>query len=329
MSDDLTRYNPLLCGATKALSVIRDSGAINCTSDLFGCAEKYIRASVSENTRAAYVSDLKRFEEWGGQIPASPETVSSYLASQADVLSVATLVRRLAAIAKAHRSRGLIPPTTSELVKATMRGVRKVKGSAQLEAKPLVKAELILVLEAMGTSLKHSRDRALLLLGFAGGFRRSELVSLDVRDIESVRQGLIVHLRRSKVDQSGFGRKIGIPLGRTKICPVAALTDWLVRSEISEGALFRPINRHGQIIPQRLSGEAVSSVVKESVTSAGINPVGYSGHSLRAGLATSAAQAGVSAWKIRQQTGHASDAMLGRYIRDSELFSNNAAGTLF
>jgi integrase len=172
------------------------------------------------------------------------------------------------------------------------------------------------------------RDKALLLIGFAGGFRRSELVDLNAADIESVRQGIIIHLRRSKTDQEGAGRKIGIPFGRTRHCPVAGIERWLTRSGIAQGPLFRPVDRHGFISDLRLSAEAVSLVLKERVAAAGFDPSGYSGHSLRAGLATSAAQSGVPAWKIRQQTGHASDAMLVRYIRDGELFTDNVAGVL-
>ncbi|MFO1097205.1 MAG: site-specific integrase [Xanthobacteraceae bacterium] len=209
-----------------------------------------------------------------------------------------------------------------------MRGIKRTRGAAQREAKPLFREDLFLVLDAMGDRLKDARDKALLLIGFAGGFRRSELVGLDRADIEVVRQGIILQLRRSKTDQMGLGRKIGIPHGRTRWCPVTALDHWLSRSGVTEGAVFRPIDRHGRIEAGRLSDEAVSLVLKGRLAAAGIDAAGYSGHSLRAGLATSAAQAGVSAWKIRQQTGHASDAMLGRYVRDGELFIDNAAGAL-
>jgi integrase len=149
-----------------------------------------------------------------------------------------------------------------------------------------------------------------------------------VGDIEHVRQGIVLHLRRSKTDQDGQGRKIGIPFGRTRWCPVAAVDAWLAAARITEGAIFRRVDRRGHVHNVRLSGEAVSLVVRERVATAGLDPAGYSGHSLRAGLATSAAQAGVSTCKIRQQTGHASDAMLGRYIRDGQLFTDNAAGML-
>jgi integrase len=162
-------------------------------------------------------------------------------------------------------------------------------------------------------------------LGFAADFRRSELIGLDCRDMLSIRQGLEVILRRSKTDQNGAGRKIGIPHGRGRWCPVAALEHWQAAGALTEGPVFRPVDRHGRVGLSRLSGEGVCLVVRERVRAAGIEPKDYSGHSLRAGLATSAAQAGVSSWKIRQQAGHASDAMLARYIRDGVLFTGNAA----
>jgi integrase len=147
-------------------------------------------------------------------------------------------------------------------------------------------------------------------------------------EIERVRQGAIVQLRRSKTDQGGVGRKIGVPFGRTRYCPVLALESWIELSGIGTGAIFRPVDKHGHVASGRLSGDAISIIVRERVAGAGLDPAGYSGHSLRAGFATSAAQAGVSTLKIRAQTGHASDAMLTRYVRDGQLFDQNAAGSL-
>jgi integrase len=194
--------------------------------------------------------------------------------------------------------------------------------------KPLLKDDLFAVLDVMGDTLKDARDHALLVIGFAGGFRRSELVAIDIGAVEFVRRGAIITVPRSKTDQLGAGRKVGVPLGRTRHCPVAALEGWIKRAGLSEGPVFRPVDRHGCIHPNALTGEAVSLVIKERVAAAGMDPLGFSGHSLRSGLATSAAQVGVSSRKIRQQTGHISDAMLARYIRDGELFSDNAAGAL-
>lgn len=290
--------------------------------------EDYVRAGVSPATREAYRADLSHFEAWGGVIPATEAQVASYLAAHASVLAPSTLSRRLAAISVAHGARGYPTPTASPLVRATLRGIRREHGAAQMQAKPLLREDLFAVLAAMSNSLNDVRDRALLLIGFAGGFRRSELIGLDLEDIQHAPQGLIVTLRRSKTDQEGRGRKLGIPFGRAKWCPVAALRDWVVGADIERGPIFRPISRHGQVSPSRLSGEAVCAVLRKRLEQAGYDPVGYSGHSLRAGLATSAAQFGVASWKIRAQTGHASDAMLSRYVRDGELFVGNAAGAI-
>jgi integrase len=292
-----------------------------------GVAE-YVHAGVAPATRRAYAADLAAFQAWGGDIPSSDAQLAAYLAEHATTLKVATLVRRMAAISVAHDAKGLPNPVRSPLIRATFRGIRREHGSAQRQARPLLRDDLFAVLAATGDCSKDIRDRALLLVGFAGGFRRSELVGLDCADIEHVRQGMVITLRRSKVDQEAKGRKIGIPHGRGRHCPVAALVDWLARSMIEQGPIFRPLNRHGHVQSERLSGEAVSVVIRERVAAAGINPSGFSGHSLRSGFATSAAQAGVSSWRIRQQTGHASDAMLARYVRDGELFVDNAAGVL-
>jgi integrase len=288
----------------------------------------FVANSIASNTRRAYASDLAHFEVWGGSLPASPAVVSSYLGVHASTLSVATLVRRLATISKAHETKGLPNPCRSEIVRATLRGIKRTLGTAQREAKPLLRDDLFLVLDGIANDAKGARDRALLLLGFAGAFRRSELVGLDCADVEHVRQGLVVTITRSKTDQEGAGRKIGIPHGRTRHCPVAALDAWLAISGIERGPIFRPVDRHGHVHAERLSGEAVSLVVKDRLASAGVEPRGFSGHSLRAGFATSAAQAGISTMKVRAQTGHASDAMLARYIRDGELFVANAAGMI-
>jgi integrase len=287
-----------------------------------------IAKSIAPNTRRACASDLLQFEAWGGSIPATPVMLAAYLAAHSETLSVATLVRRVATISKAHEARGLPNPCRSEIVRATLRGIKRTRGVAQCEAKPLLREDLFRVLDAMSEGMKDARDRALLLVGFAGGFRRSEIVGLNCDDVERVRQGLIIILRRSKTDQEGAGRKVGIPFGRTRHCPVLALDRWVEVSGIEAGRIFRPVDRHGGVASERLSGEAVSLIVKERVAAADMDPTGFSGHSLRAGFATSAVQAGVATLKIRGQTGHASEVMLARYVRDGELFVENAAGQL-
>lgn len=288
----------------------------------------YIGAAISANTRRAYRADLAHFTAWGGTIPSTAEEVALYIAAHAEHLTASTLARRLAAISTAHKAMGEASPPSDVRVAATMRGIRRVHGKGQRQARPLLIEDLIAILDNTGAALRDTRDKALLLVGFAGALRRSELVGLDCGDLEWCGQGLILHLRRSKTDADGAGRKIGIPRAKGRHCPVHAMREWLDRAKIEEGAAFRSIRNTGAVSSSRLSGEAVSLIVKERVRAIGFKAEEYSGHSLRAGLATSAAAAGVASWKIRQQTGHASDEMLSRYIRDGELFRGNAAGSL-
>ena len=287
----------------------------------------YLHQSLSNNTHRAYEADLAHFRAWGGSIPASPETIAEYLAAHAPSLSMATLDRRVVAISRAHAERGFESPTQTGLVRAVRRGIKRVEGEAQRQATPLLTSDLQQVLGALGDDPRGVRDRAILLLGFAGAFRRSELVALDRSDLEFVRGGVVAYVRHSKTDQVHIGRKLGIPASTGDLCPVEALTGWLALTE-PYGPLFRRVDRHGNILDHRLSSEAVGLVVKQRVAATGLDPVRYSGHSLRAGFATSAAQAGIPSWKIRKQTGHASEAMLARYIRDGELFGDTAAGAL-
>ena len=169
----------------------------------------------------------------------------------------------------------------------------------------------------------------LLLLGFAGALRRSEMVSLDVADVTEGADGLTLHLRRSKTDQEGAGRTIGIPYGSCLVtCPVRAWRVWLELSSITEGPAFRPVDRHDRIAATRLSGQAVALVLKRLASRAGFDPREVAGHSLRAGLATSAAAAGVPERVIAEQTGHKGTAMLRRYIREGSLFRENAASAV-
>jgi integrase len=324
MSDFLTSDNYYL---SRPKPELVPGCAVNCT-ELPDAVARYVRASLAENTRRAYVSDLRHFETWGGSVPTNPETVAAYLAAHADSLSVATLVRRLASLSKAHQALGVPNPIRSELVRMTMHGIKRIRRCAQRQAKPLLRDDLVRTLEAMGDRLKDLRDRALLLIGFAGALRRSELVALDAADITRVPLGLVLLFRQCKTDQDGKGHEIPIPNSRSRWCPVTALGAWVAASGITEGAVFRPVDRHGNVDGARLSGEAVSVMVRRRLAAAGLDPTGYSGHSLRAGFATSAAQAGIPTWRIRKQTRRASDLMLARYIRQAQLFSGDAVGTL-
>ena len=307
------------------------TSAINCTFPaeplqliaLNEAVSKYVHAALSDNTRKGYQSDLAHFVSWGGSIPSSPEFIAQYLVAHAELLTPATLSRRVVSISRAHTSQSLESPTKSELIKTTLRGIKRTVGTKQRQVEPVLKNNLLDMVVALN-GIKGCRDRALLLLGFAGAFRRSELVSLQYSDINFVEQGLVVQLIKSKTDQEGEGRKIAIPYARGAVCPVLALKNWLLLSNITDGSIFRPVSRHGRIESTTLSTQSVAIIVKERISAIGLDASHFSGHSLRAGLVTSAAQAGVPSWKIRQQTGHKSDAMLNRYIRDARLFIDNA-----
>lgn len=289
---------------------------------------RYLRASLSEATKKAYRADISVFLAAGGAIPATPAQVARYLAGLAEDLCPVTLQRRAVAIGKAHVTQGFADPTKDEQVRATLRGIRRVHGRPQRQAAPLLREDLLAVADALPDTLIGARDRALLLIGFAGGFRRSELVGLNVKDVVSVPDGLLVTLRRSKTDQEGMGRKVGIPFGRTRACPVKALRAWLDRAGVVTGPLFRPVSKGGHVGSRALTDQSVNLVLRKCASRVGLSCERLSGHSLRAGLVTSAAKAGVSSWKIRQQTGHRSEAMLQRYIREADIFIDNAAGAI-
>jgi integrase len=332
-SGALTPDKPLLSGPTTGPEETpTETFAINCTAlgnpHAAENIDSFVRDSLSENTRRAYASDLAQFLAWGGSVPATKEVIAAYLSEHAASHSPTSLTRWLASLSKAHRALSAEDPTKGELVRSVLRGIRRRYGRPPAQALPLTREILLDVLDAIPEDLRGVRDRALLLVGFAGGFRRSEVVELEAADVAKQEEGLVITLRRSKTDQTGQGRKIGIPFARGRHCAVKALGAWLELGPAWDGPIFRPIDRHGVTSMSRLSGQAVSLIIRERLHKAGFEPTGFSGHSLRAGFVTSAARAGVSSWKIREQTGHSSDAMLARYIRDNDIFTDNAAGAL-
>lgn len=285
--------------------------------------QQYLLAALSTNTQKAYHNDVQHFMRWGGKIPATDKKVAQYLAHYAPILSVATLTRRVTAIHQAHQHSGLASPTKTALVKTTLQGIRRIHGSAQRRVLPLLHAELNRWVSTQ-KGMRGLRDQALLLVGFAGAFRRSELINIQCQHVSFVRQGMVIHLPRSKTDPLGAGRDVAIPYAATaKSCAVLALKSWLTVADIQQGMVFRRVNRYGQVLAHGLTAQSVALVVKRCVTQLGLKPADYAGHSLRAGLVTSAVLAGVDVWRIRKQTGHQSDAMLQRYIRDSQLFNDH------
>ncbi len=255
--------------------------------------------------------------------------MAAYIAECARRLKVGSIQRRLNAIAEGHKATGLESPTHTAMVRNTMKGIRRTLGTAPVQKTAALTDDIRAMIDATDAGLIGSRDRALILLGFAGAFRRSELVGLEVEDCAFGKDGLTVMLRRSKTDQIAAGRKVGIPYGANpETCPVRVVQRWTEQAAINGGPLFRSINRHGKAQPGRLSGNDVARVVKKLAQRAGLDPATYAGHSLRAGHATTAATAGASERSIMNQTGHRSVQMVRRYIREGSLFRDNSAGKL-
>ncbi len=296
-------------------------------------AADYARAEKAPSTRSGYRSDFALFRAWClsrgvDELPASPETVAGYFAAMAEAgLRPSTIGRRCSAIRYAHKLADLEPPTNSEAVKATVRGIRRTVGAAPKRKAPAV-AEIARAMAAIAPDgLKGLRDRALLLLGFAGAFRRSELVALDVADLEETDDGYRVTIRRSKTDQEGIGATIAIIRGGT-CCPVRAVKKWMEAARISEGPIFRPVAKGGRIRASRLTGRSVCDLVKAYAGKLGLNGADFGAHSLRAGFLTSAARRGASVFKMRDVSRHKSMDVLQSYVRDADLFRDHAGAGL-
>lgn len=290
-------------------------------------AAAFIAASVSDASQRAYKSDLAHFRAYGGSIPSTPLFVAQYLADHAGILAIATLRRRLATIAKVHAGAGYPNPVDSEPVRMTLRGIRRTHGEPQRRARPLACADLLRIAGEPKSS-QDFRDFTLLMIGFAGAFRRSELVGINVEDVEFIKEGLLINLRRSKTDQDGIGRQVPIPFARGQTCPVQLLRRWLDYSGIESGPIFRGVTRAGRILENRLSAQSVALILRKRIAQLGLSTDCVSGHSLRSGFVTSAAKAGASIAKISMQTGHRSPAMVMRYIRDAELFLDHPLARL-
>jgi integrase len=315
--------------------------------ELRQATEDHIRRSKAPATQRAYASGFGSFELWCHQhgldsLPAEPDTVALYLTALAGQdAAVATLRMRLVCIAQAHKAAGLPPPTQAETVRRTMSGISRAKGIRQRQVAPLRLSTLQAMLAVTPEDdLLAIRDRAILLLGFAGGMRRSELAALDVEDLTQVDEGLDVLIRWSKTDQEGAGRTIGIPRGRhPETCPVLAIRRWMAIGDIRSGPLFvrilpngRPNTKRrdplGQASPKRLTPQGIARVVQRAADRAGLDAREFAGHSLRAGFATEAAAQGASERAIMRQTGHRSVDMVRRYIRDGDRYRDNAASLL-
>jgi integrase len=298
--------------------------------------------SKADNTRKAYASDWSRWQAWcaarGLQaLPAGPGSVAAYLADHAGQLKVSTLRRHLASISKAHQVAGASNPVSTELVRDTLAGLRRVHGAAPDQAPPLLREHLLAILELLeaDTGPAVLRDRVLLLLGWCGALRRSELAGLRWGDLQAAQGGMVLHLRGAKTDKTGTGQQVALPRQeRQQACPVAAVEAWRAYLEQLEGAsaaaadqpVLRQVTKHGQVLQGGLSAQSVASVVRRRAGDVGLSDA--RGHSLRVGLVWSAAQAGVADSAVMQTTRHSSMTMLRRYQRDAGLMSRAASAGL-
>jgi len=298
---------------------------------LRGRAREYAEKARADATKKAYGSDWAEFTSWASHrqletLPAEPLTVICYIVELATVAKTSTIARRLVSIGEYHRAARLTSPTEDPELQAVWAGIRHEHGTAPDVAEPISVPLLRSMIAKLPTGARGQRDTALLLVGFAAALRRSELVALDVADVVQRRQGLVLNIRRSKTDQEGAGRRVGVPYGsNSETCPVRAVEDWRQAGRIDEGALFLTFDRRGRITQNRLHPSAVNRIVQRTVAATGIDPGPYSAHSLRAGLATAAAEAGVSERAIMAQTGHRSLTVARGYIREGSLFRENAA----
>jgi len=299
-------------------------------------ARLFIEGAKADNTRRAYRSDWRHFETWCRaqrlpSLPAKPETVTLYLTALAADHKPASLTRKLTSISKAHEAAGVPSPATMQnaVVSETMKGIRRSLGTDQPGKEPLLTADVIAMLDALDEGLLGVRDRALLLMGYSGGLRRSELANLDINDVTETEDGLVIRVRRSKTDPEGKGATVALPYGSAAAtCPVRSYRSWIGTACVTAGPVFRAVDRHGRVAPGRLDAGSIARIVKRAAAAAGLDPTRYAGHSLRAGFATQAFLNGAAEVSIMRQTRHKSLATLRKYIRDRSLFRDNPAAKL-
>ena len=294
-----------------------------------------LKSSKANNTLRAYKSDFNDFGLFCVQngfksLPSEPKIVSLYLTylSTKDI-KMSTLKRRLVSIGVIHRLKGLYLDTKHPSILENIMGIKRRKGSVQKSKKPLLINSLKIIIDVIDQQdkeeIKKFRDRSIILIGFSGGFRRNEIVSLDYEDLDFVPEGLKINLRRSKTDQFGKGFVKGLPyFDSAQYCPVVSLKKWIEISKITSGSLFRRFSKGSKLLDKRLTDQTVALLIKEYLKITGIDSKNYSGHSLRSGFATSAAESGVEERNIMAMTGHKSTEMVRRYINEANLFKNNA-----
>ena len=283
---------------------------------------KNLKNSKSTNTLRAYTSDYRDFTLFCtknnfNSLPADPKILALYLTHLSQTSKFSTLKRRIASISVVHRIKGHYIDTKHPLIVENLLGIKRKNGSRQNAKKPILISDLKLIINVINKQKTKKdriiRDKALILIGFAGGFRRSELVNIEYEDVEFVREGVKILVKRSKTDQSGEGMTKAIPsFHTTQYCPVLHLRDWMVNKKIKKGKIFL------------LSDKSVALIIKKYAYLAGLDGDKYAGHSLRSGFATSTAESGAEERNIMAMTGHKTTQMVRRYIKEANLFKNNA-----
>ena len=287
---------------------------------------KNLKNSKSANTLRAYQSDYSDFSLFCSKngfqsMPTKPKILALYLTHLSLNSKYSTLKRRLASISILHKMKGQYIDTKHPVVMENLMGIKRTIGSNQKGKKPLLISDLKLLVKAIHQSsekdLRKTRDKSLILIGFSGGFRRSELVDIEFEDIEFVKQGVKIFVKRSKTDQSGEGMTKAIPyFDNENFCPAKALKKWIEEADIKNGKIFN------------ISDKSVALIIKKYANYAGLNANKYAGHSLRSGFATSTAESGAEERNIMAMTGHKSTEMVRRYIKEANLFKNNALNKL-
>ena len=294
-----------------------------------------LQSSKANNTIRAYKSDFKDFSLFCTQngfksLPSDPKIVSLYLTHLSTKnIKISTLRRRLVSIGVIHKLKGHYLDTKHPSIIENVMGIKRRKGSIQIGKKPLLINNLKKIINVIDyindEEIKKLRDRSILLIGFSGGFRRNEIVSLDYDDLDFVSEGLKINLKRSKTDQFGEGSVKGLPyFEKPQYCPVVSIQRWIEITKITSGPIFRRFIKGSKLSENRLTDQSVALIIKKYLKLAGIDSQNYSGHSLRSGFATSAAESGVEERRIMAMTGHKSTEMVRRYIKDANLFKNNA-----
>ena len=298
-------------------------------------ARQLAEGSRAANTLKAYESDMAQFSMWCAEqdpaleaLPAEPMTVALYLAALADVRKPSTIRRRIGSISVVHQLSGFESPTSDAVVQAVWKGIRRSKGMAPTKKKAARTKVITALVKPLGPSLADVRDRALLLIGFAGALRRSELVAIDVEDVSEDDDGLLLLLKRSKGDQEGEGAIRGLPYGsRPATCPVRAWRAWLEASAVMEGPAFRAVTKHGRLSSTRLSDRAVANMIKRRAAQAGVAG-DFAGHSLRSGFATEGYSQGTPELAIMRHGRWKSASVMRGYVEEGGVWNDNAAQRL-